>query len=828
MKATLEINFFSEREIQERILTREIEEDKEFAPIHRRIRKRRIYSNTLTVTMRTRKPENHFAKLISRGNYDFWDHDPGGYLMSVRFAQPDEDLMEQIAKILRGVRRFHILPGNLSLSCQIEQLNPTYPEAEVILKRSCEAIKSKLEHIAQIKLDYDLSTADDQEIPFYSKSEFLRGQKDASSEPPPIERPKGPTSVDRRPYDPEYAAKHDSSERKDDEEHEDNKPETAVRRDYVEPKYPQYSKDYYKNLQKKRYHKKQNFKASYAIAVTAFIIVVICSAYAFDNGWFTMLNNSIKQAANQNILNNTSTNQGTQGTTQSANNVHSFTMSSCTMISNGLGNVKINCPNHDTIGCNANPSPQSGIQNNVTLTITGDQCQVQYQNVQGATINQYLTLVSPISNTSGQNTQVPSVPVQNSQTGAQTTGYDNSMSPCSLTSDSSGNIDVNCYSQGLYHFSNPSIDNLNIDEVRLVWNNSGNYLALDQTTSDEKEYDLGNLVSKETASTPQPSVTTPRMTIPPITILPNSNNQSASQQPNLQDLYSFALKIVNDDREAKGLNPVALSTINSAQNHADDQLSLKYFSHWNSDGVKPYVVYTKLGGRGSVAENDYYTYSYCPTSNCIENTYDPDTEITKGENEMMNNDASSNWGHRNNILDPHHTHVNFGIAYDHDRFYFVENFEDNLVNWQTVGLVGNTLTMIGTMPQGYLLDHIDVFSDPGPKTLTEYDLDNLSPYNAGYYDQGTDVGMIVPKLSGNYYYPECSPGKMTVTSSDGTNQCLDYTTYQNNSANPNSINVSVDVSKWTNSDGLHTIYLNLKDSNGNLVQATSLTLEYLK
>lgn len=410
----------------------------------------------------------------------------------------------------------------------------------------------------------------------------------------------------------------------------------------------------------------------------------------------------------------------------------------------------------------------------------------------------------------------------------QTTSYYNSIWPCSLKSDSSGKIDVNCHTNELYHFNNPSIGNLEIEKVRLAWNSESNYRAFDQNSLEERVYNLGNLVSREIFDAPEPPNTNPKTTIPKVIVPTNSNDQSTTRQANLQDLYSFALNLVNDDRKTKGLNPVVLSMINSAQDHADDQLSVKYFSHWNSDGVKPYVVYTKLGGRGSVAENVYYSYSYCPASNCIENTYDPYEEIKKGEYEMMNNDAASNWGHRDNILDPNHTHVNFGIAYDHERFYFAEHFEDNLVDWQTVKLVGSELTMVGTLPEGYSIYHMDIFLDPEPKALSEYDLDNLTPYNDGYYDQGNLVGMILSEPTGNSYYPECLPGKTIVTSSDGTSECLDYTTFVNNSANPNSINVVVDVSRWTSSDGLHTVYLNLKDSNENLVPSTSLTLEYLK
>jgi len=421
-------------------------------------------------------------------------------------------------------------------------------------------------------------------------------------------------------------------------------------------------------------------------------------------------------------------------------------------------------------------------------------------------------------------------------------------SNCLMVSNGAGGIRVNCANHdSIQCISNPPIGSGIQKDVTLTIDENSCIVQYQNSTESNTVYhfQLGTSPSvtspnpsnnPPTSSSPPsilpkvtfPKITLPKVTIPAITIPGSSNVQSPTQPTDLPSLYAYALKIVNDDRKANGLNPVALSSIPSAQNHADDQLNLKYFSHWNSEAVKPYVVYTKLGGRGSVAENNYYTYSYCPASNCIENTYDPYVEIKKGEDEMMNNDASSNWGHKNNILDPHHSHVNFGIAYDHDRFYFVENFENDLVNWQTVELAGSKLTMVGTIQQGYSMDHVDVFSDPKPKTLTEPELDNQAPYNAGYYDQGNNVGIIMPKLTGNYYYPECSPGKTTVTSSDGSTECLDYATYDNNPTNPNTINVAVDVSKWTNSDGLHTIYVNFKDSNGNLVQATSLTLEYLK
>ncbi|MBI3639536.1 MAG: CAP domain-containing protein [Thaumarchaeota archaeon] len=304
--------------------------------------------------------------------------------------------------------------------------------------------------------------------------------------------------------------------------------------------------------------------------------------------------------------------------------------------------------------------------------------------------------------------------------------------------------------------------------------------------------------------------------------------QQSPKNPDLATLYQYALGIVNKDRKDHGLPPVVLSDIGSAQNHADDELKNNYFSHWNTNNVKPYVTYTELGGKNAVAENDFYKYSYCPSVICFQNNFDPYQVIKEGEYEMMYNDSQSNWGHRDNILEPHHTHVNFGIAYNHERFYFVEHFETNLISWQALKLNGNQLIMNGKYPAGYSLYNVDIFEDPSPVSLTGKELDNSSPYNKGFYDQGNLVGVAVQKPSYFSKYVECSVGKIQLDTSDGQKKCVDYILY-NNSPVSNSINMVLDLSKWLSQGGsLHTLYVTLLDKNGNQVEATSITLEDLK
>lgn len=311
-----------------------------------------------------------------------------------------------------------------------------------------------------------------------------------------------------------------------------------------------------------------------------------------------------------------------------------------------------------------------------------------------------------------------------------------------------------------------------------------------------------------------------------VTTSPTETTGSTTSQ--LQPLYAYALKLVNDDREKNGLKPVSLGNIPSAQNHADDLLRNNYFSHWNTSGVKPYVTYTKMGGKGEVGENISYEYSYCPTSNCIENTFDPYSVMQQQEYQMMNNDSSSNWDHRAEILDPNHTQVNFGIAYDQNRFYFVQNFETNIVTWNLLQMVGKQLEIDAILPLGYSFDSISVFSDPNPTILTGNDLMTRTPYDLHYYDQGKLVGEVVPDLGSNMHYQECYSGKIAVSTTNGENLCLDYITVTSITNSQSHVAFTADMTRFMTIGELHTIYFMIKDQNGNKVSATSLTLEYLK
>ena len=213
------------------------------------------------------------------------------------------------------------------------------------------------------------------------------------------------------------------------------------------------------------------------------------------------------------------------------------------------------------------------------------------------------------------------------------------------------------------------------------------------------------------------------------------------------ELVLYALELINIDRTEHGLQNVTLSTINCGQLHAEDMLKNNYFSHWNQDGHTPDMRYTLSGGQGAVTENIAYS-----TGLTNKNFYNKaKTTLERLQYLMMYDDAEWDWGHRDNILNPRHTTVSIGIAYQDQRIYLVQDFEDNLLIWDTLNVSDpNQITLSGTTSNSeYIPASLFVFySNPNPLTVNQ--LEN-APYN-GSYNPGTLIASIVPPARPGYYY----------------------------------------------------------------------------
>ncbi len=300
------------------------------------------------------------------------------------------------------------------------------------------------------------------------------------------------------------------------------------------------------------------------------------------------------------------------------------------------------------------------------------------------------------------------------------------------------------------------------------------------------------------------------------------NSTKLDYPPDYAVLVNYTLGLINEERAAAGLAPVALSVVPSGQQHADSMAYFRYFSHWDNQGYKPYMRYTLLGGLGSVDEN--LALNYCSTSS-------PDTShpvsascsvatvenaINASEWGMMNNDsACCNNGHRENILGPLHNRVSVGIAYNSTALYLVEDFENYYIFSGSLELSSGVVSFSGSMSQadpGWLKTslgaEITVYYDPTPSAIGVSALalspscDQFSELNEssscqyqGAYTPGNEISTVFAPCPAQYVCSAGSAGNYTYAQT-WTRSSADF-----------SIVFSISALESTHGNGVYTFYL---------------------
>lgn len=341
----------------------------------------------------------------------------------------------------------------------------------------------------------------------------------------------------------------------------------------------------------------------------------------------------------------------------------------------------------------------------------------------------------------------------------------------------------------------------------------------------------------------------------------NSNQGATSsliQKPittiSYNEVVQYALRKINEDRSKFNIPAVKLSDDNNndtaAQLQAEDMLRTRLISHYTSDGMKPYMEYTIFDGKGYVAQNvGYDGFNNLQTNimnKCKIGIYyctpvDPIKSIDQLEYNMMYYDSIFNWSHRGNILDKHHTHVSIGIAYDKYSFVFVQNFENNYIEFdKPIIKVNNSaykrdnnndsnsnIEISGKVSgNNNSIDSIHVYYDEKPTFLiyNQHKNDNL-------YDMGKLVADIVEQLPDhhlNQYYKRSSSNYTLIQatkwwiSTPSTLQAGERGTGE--SSQQQSINIQFNISSLLKSEGVYTIVMYLKHNKYDTFPVTSYSI----
>ena len=268
--------------------------------------------------------------------------------------------------------------------------------------------------------------------------------------------------------------------------------------------------------------------------------------------------------------------------------------------------------------------------------------------------------------------------------------------------------------------------------------------SLSKTTPVPTSPTSGN--SNTTAVTPVPTATS--IPVPTATSIPVPTATSTVTPTPAPDLYSMRsqmLALINEARAEHGLAPVRLGNNAAAQSHAEEMLQKRFFSHWNSEGLTPYMRYTLAGGHGYSAENIYFRGTGTPNQ-CI--PHDVADWLSSSMEGLMNSP-----GHRANILTEKHTTVHLGIGHNCGTLTIVQLFSGEYIRYSSEPRIERGILK----GQGRALLQAD-FSrglqlalrwDPSPHSLTTSLL-----FQSSCYSPGPTVAFVLAPLPPNSNYPE--------------------------------------------------------------------------
>jgi uncharacterized protein YkwD len=278
-------------------------------------------------------------------------------------------------------------------------------------------------------------------------------------------------------------------------------------------------------------------------------------------------------------------------------------------------------------------------------------------------------------------------------------------------------------------------------------------------------------------------------------------------------IAAYVLTVINQDRATNSAAPVTLDYNSAAQQHADSMLYYGYFSHFDTQGYKPYMRYSLLGGLGADFENVAYiayTGTHFTTTDSV------DQAISALEHSMMYNDSSCcNNGHRYNILNPLHNKVSLGVAYDGTTVYFDEEFENAYIN-----LDFSVSNATSSNPHYVSMTGTPIQSTPDPSSIfVFYDslpaAETASALNNGprEYNPGTFTGGVLPNQLGLPGTCNQFSGAITV--------CADTWTF-----NSNQMAIKFSLNPFLNKygPGVYTIYLVTGSSTDSALTTISVFL----
>lgn len=230
--------------------------------------------------------------------------------------------------------------------------------------------------------------------------------------------------------------------------------------------------------------------------------------------------------------------------------------------------------------------------------------------------------------------------------------------------------------------------------------------------------------------TPRPSPA-PRSTNTLVPTLTAAPTRTPTPPLDLETFARYMMELINRDRQATGLSPVQWdeTAARAAKAHAEEMARYVYLSHWNLDGYGPEHRYYFAGGRDAVRENVYAYYQRSSAGAGIP-IEDWQKVVEEAEEALM-----QSAGHRDNILQPSHTHVGIGIGYNPalGEVRIAQEFVDRYITLDSVPeavRAGDVVEVTGRMLPGASSPLINLAYEPLPTPMSADDLNKTSTYTS--------------------------------------------------------------------------------------------------
>jgi uncharacterized protein YkwD len=228
-----------------------------------------------------------------------------------------------------------------------------------------------------------------------------------------------------------------------------------------------------------------------------------------------------------------------------------------------------------------------------------------------------------------------------------------------------------------------------------------------------------------------PSLTPTTVVIPSPTVGQTTQEGKSSSQLNEEILGEQMLTLVNEARSQAGLNAVEWDSFAAevAQKHAQDMARNKFFSHWNMSGFGPDHRYVQAGGSELAMEN-ISTYWYGYEDGSPAEIEDFDAVVRNAQDGLMNSP-----GHRRNILDPDHTHVGVGFAYNADTgtFMLAQIFLNRYIRLNPLPEVaspGDLIEISGELLMASTSPLLNIAFEPSPQPMSVVELNQTTSYES--------------------------------------------------------------------------------------------------